>query len=326
VSDTSATVLTFGEPLVAFVPNAPGPYSEGQALTPFPAGAELNTAVGLARLEVPVAYACAVGRDPFGQLIVRHARAEAVDARHVETSQRGQTALLFKQWTGLAGGTSVHYYRSTSPMAQGAWEPTAVVDEIRAGHYRWVHSTGITWMLNPETARWATEILRVARASGAVTSFDVNLRFKLGPIEAWQHRVSEVVPHLTWFILGDEEAEALFETSDATEVERRVRELGFAGDGVILKRGAAGAAACFGGILTEVPAWPVPRVVDTVGAGDGFNAGWIAGMCRGWTQAEALQLGAVVGAFAVTRTGDHDGYPTWSEAMHELAGTKGVLR
>jgi len=68
------------------------------------------------------------------------------------------------------------------------------------------------------------------------------------------------------------------------------------------------------------------RVIDTVGAGDGFNAGFIAGRMKGWSVADALKLAALVGACAVTAEGDYEGYPTWREAMSYLEGQGGVER
>ncbi|WP_245632865.1 sugar kinase [Alicyclobacillus kakegawensis] len=322
---TARSVLTFGEPLVAMVPSHPGAYCEGSPLTPYAAGAELNTAVGLVRLGVEAAFAAAVGQDPWGQLLIRQARAEGIDVRWVQESE-APTALLFKQWSGLQQATSVYYYRSTSPMAQGLWDVRPLAREVAAGRYRWVHATGITWMLGAQAREAADDLLDAARTGGSTVSFDVNIRYKLADKPAWRSLVDHVLPRLDWFFLGDEEAMALFGTKAADAVERAARGLGFLGQGVVVKWGAEGAQVSEGGRLTQVPACPVPRVVDTVGAGDGFNAGFIAGLMEGWPIEQAARLGAVVGAYAVTRVGDHTGYPSRAEALAELKGTEGVWR
>ncbi|MCL6633639.1 MAG: sugar kinase [Alicyclobacillus herbarius] len=321
----ASRVLTFGEPLVAMVPEHAGPYVEGSPLTPYAAGAELNTAVGLARLGVDVAFAAAIGQDPLGQLVLRQARSEGIDVRFVD-EQRAPTALLFKHWSGLRQGTSVYYYRSTSPMAQGLWNVQAPAQELRAGGYAWVHATGITWMLGAGARAAADELLTAAKAGGSTVSFDVNIRYKLAAKPDWRALVERVLPRIDWFLLGDEEAAALFDTSQADTVERQARSLGFHGRGVVVKCGAEGAVVSEDGHITRVPACPVPQVVDTVGAGDGFNAGFIAGMLAEWSTEKAARLGAVVGAYAVTRVGDNTGYPSMAEAMAELEGTEGVWR
>lgn len=324
--DAAMKVLCAGEPLVVLVPDRRGSLAAVGGFTPYAAGAELNTAIGLARLGVPSALACAVGDDPFGERIVRAARAEGVDTSCVARVEGYPTAVFFKQWAGLDGATSVYYYRSTSPMAQGRWELAPILQALKQGTWTWLHTTGITGMLGPEAAAGLTSLLTAARQGGCTVSFDINVRRKLADLAAWRALAAQVAPWVDWYFLGDEEAEALLGTSDPAAVAASLRACGFAGRGVIVKRGAAGAAACVGDEVLTVPAWPVAAVVDTVGAGDGFNAGFIAGMARGWPVAEALRLGTLVGAFAVTAEGDYEGYPLWREAKRHLQQEEGVLR
>ncbi|MDQ0188829.1 sugar kinase [Alicyclobacillus cycloheptanicus] len=321
------SVFTFGEPLVVLVPDAPGLLATTHQLRPYPAGAELNTAVGLARLGLNVAMGCSVGADAFGQLILKSGRAEGVNMAYVRQDEAAPTGVFFKQWSGLKGKTTVYYYRSTSSMAMGGWQPSEeLLRALQARTWDWVHSTGITWMIGERTRRVATELLERCHMLELPVSFDVNVRLKLGDVEQWRACVWEVLPYLTWFLLGDEEAALLFDTDDAARIEQVLRDRGFSGEGVVLKLGEAGAVASVQGAQTRTPAWPVSRVVDTVGAGDGFNAGWIAGMLRGFDLNEALKLGAVVGAYAVTSMADYDGYPTWPEALQELTGKGFVER
>lgn len=320
-------VLTFGEPLIVLVPDAPGTLSVTHQLRPYAAGAELNTAVGIARLGLHASVACSVGADPLGQIILHSGRAEGVDMSYVQQDPLAPTGMFFKQWSGLQGKTLVYYYRSTSSMASGGWRPeTQVHQALRAGAWHWVHSTGITWMLGDASRKCATELFELSRSLGIPVSFDINVRLKLGNEEQWRELVGEVLPYLTWFVLGDEEARLLFQLEDASSIEQHIRELGFTGEGVMLKLGAQGAEASVGGRTARVPAWSVSRVIDTVGAGDGYNAGWITGMLRGWSLEESMRLGSLVGAFAVTSVGDYDGYPNWSEVLQELSGKGSVER
>lgn len=327
VDPSLPAVLTFGEPLIVLVPDAPGALSANHHLQPHAAGAEFNTAVGIARLGLRASIACSVGEDPLGQIIVHAGRAEGIDMSYVQQDPLAPTGMFFKQWSGLQGKTSVYYYRSTSSMASGGWHPDEEVHQgLRAGEWNWVHSTGITWMIGEASRKSATELFELSHNLGIPVSFDVNVRLKLGTEDQWRQRVSEVLPYLTWFVLGDEEARLLFQSDDASSIEQHIRERGFTGEGVMLKLGARGAEASIRGQKTCVPAWPVPRVMDTVGAGDGYNAGWIAGMLRGWSLEESMRLGSLVGAFAVTSAGDYDGYPTWSEVLQELSGKGSVER
>lgn len=323
----SPSVLTFGEPLVVLVPDAPGTITITHQLRPYPAGAELNTAVGLARLGINSSFVSSVGADPFGQIVLRSGRAEGVDMRFVAQDPSAPTGVFFKMWSGLQGKTSVYYYRSASPMAIGHWEPSPqVYIELEAGSWSWVHSTGVTWMISPDSWRKSTDLFKFCHSLSIPVSFDVNVRLKLGTVDEWRKCVHEVLPYIRWFLLGDEEAQLLFDTDKATEVEQHIQSYGFTGKGVMLKRGEHGAVASIRGVVTEVPAWSVSRVVDAVGAGDGYNAGWLAGMLRGWSLKESMRLGSLVGAFAVTSVGDYEGYPTWPEVVQEMSGKGAVER
>src|SRR5579875_1434054 len=105
--DTPRSVLTFGEPLIVLVPDSPGKISSIHQFKPYATGAELNTAVGLARLGIQASFAGCVGVDPFGELICHAARAEGVNVRYIQKSPMGPTGMFFKQWSGLQAKTTV---------------------------------------------------------------------------------------------------------------------------------------------------------------------------------------------------------------------------
>ena len=86
---------------------------------------------------------------------------------------------------------------------------------------------------------------------------------------------------------------------------------------VVLKRAEQGALALAEGKFISAPIWPVDRVVDPVGAGDGFDAGFLAGWLRGFDMPGCLALGARVGAEAVRVAGDYQGYPRAADIWPE---------
>lgn len=319
-------VLTFGEPLVVCIPATRGSLSSVREFQTDAAGAELNTAIGLARLHVPVWFSGSVGADPFGHMIHRQLRSEGIDVSCFQRIPQRQTGVFFKQAAGLTGETQVFYYRSTSPMASGDWDGGDLIKRMGQRKHSWVHTTGITWMVGKSAYKQGTKLLEAARASEIPVSFDVNLRLKMANLQAWKDMITEVLPLITWLLLGDSEAVALYGSSDAVEIESYVRTDGFIGKGVIVKEGSNGATASMEGVLTHVNAVPVSQVIDTVGAGDGFNAGWITGMLMGWSMERAIALGAVVGAFAVSSSGDSSGYPTFEEAVNYLSGREEISR
>lgn len=318
-------VLTFGEPMVVCVPKEAGKLTEVREFRTDCAGAEMNTAIGLVRLQVPTSYLARVGDDPFGELIRRQLRAEGIDDTLVDVSVERPTGVYFKQWHGLKKQTQVFYYRAFSAMAGEGFAVDRAISQLKAKEFAWVHATGITWMIGSEARQSSFAIVQSAMLAGVPVSFDVNIRLKLAPIDAWRELVREVLPHAAWIFMGDGEADQLYGTSDADEIFKRLRDMGFTGTGVVVKCGEKGAELAASDVRLQVGAWPVENVVDTVGAGDGFNAGFIAGMMRRLPLERCLKLGSLVGAYAVTGSGDFSQYPTWAEVESHLNG-KGVVQ
>ncbi|QSO51540.1 sugar kinase [Alicyclobacillus curvatus] len=322
----SKPVLTFGEPLAIFTHPGSDPLSSNRAFNLDFGGAELNTAIGLSRLGVPAWYAAGVGDDPFGQFILRELRAEGVDTHLVERTALCPTGTMFKLASGLHQDPSVHYYRSLSPMGSGQWQGESARQAIVSGQVGWVHASGITWMLSERTTMISDELIHLARDKNLPVSFDVNIRRKLASMDTWKTLVARLAPYITWMFLGDTEANALFGTDDDLEVFAALSDIGFAGDGLIVKCGEKGAVAVVNGTRIQVDAFPVRQVVDTVGAGDGFNAGWLAAHLRGWDMEAALRVASIVGAYAVTTPGDSSGYPSFEQVQSHLDGDEEVRR
>lgn len=312
--------------MVVLVPDELGRLSQVNHFRPYVAGAEVNTAIGLARLGIACSFASGVGNDPFGEKVLRAAREEGVDVAHVQLIDGAQTGVFFKQWSGLQHATSVFYYRSGSAMAVGRWDTGPLEKDLADGAWDWVHVTGITAMISPPAQEAFFRVLKAAKQSGSTVSLDINVRLKLASLSEWKSLAQRVLPYVDWFFTGDEEAMQLFDTKDSKQLEQIFRGQGFEGEGVVVKEGADGAVACVGGVVTRVPAFEVRSVVDTVGAGDGFNAGFIAGMLRDMPFQEALRLGCLVGAYAVTSAGDYAGYPTLPEVAAVWQGKEEAPR
>ncbi len=323
---TGKPVLTYGEPLVVCTHVGVDGLEMSRDFRVDGAGAELNTAVGLARLRTSAAYAAVLAEDPFGEFLLRELRAEGVDASRVEQVPNGSTGVLFKMRDALGLDPQVFYYRSQSPMALGEWKADRVLRDVKAGAFAWVHTTGIGWMVSQATRERSLDLLQAAFESGTPTSFDVNIRLKMAGIKTWLNMLEEILPYVSWVFIGDTEAEILFGTVDTEEISTAVKQLGFHGDGFVVKRGSNGASASVNGVTTDVSAYPVSRVVDTVGAGDGFNAGFIAAKLRRFEVVRCLELGSYIGACAVTSTGDYAGYPTWRKIITYFSGEREVTR
>jgi 2-dehydro-3-deoxygluconokinase len=187
---------------------------------------------------------------------------------------------------------------------------------------RLLHLTGITPALSDECRAFTSWAAREARRAGVRVSFDVNYRSKLWSPESAKSFAEELLPEVDLLFVGDEEARALWERDD----EEFIRELAEKGpQEVVLKRGSDGSMLLFEGRVLQQPTFDVPEV-DPVGAGDAFNAGYLAGHLWEWEPEERLRLANAMGAMSVATLGDYEGLPDEKELRNFLEGKEALGR
>ena len=303
-----AEVVTLGECLISLVAERPGPIAEVAAFSRHVAGAEANFAVGLARLVHAVGYIGRVGADGFGAAIVRRLRGEGVDVRFLHQGPEGPTGLMVRELRTL-GPSEVLYYRSGSA---GSRLTAAAVDEAAEGGVfdgaRWLHVTGITPALS-ESARAAVErAIELARRAGCTISLDLNLRRRLWTDEQAAPVLRGLAGRVDVVFGSADEAAVVAGSGDPDGL------LTLGPRCAVLKLGASGAEARESGCEpVRVPAIPVASMVDPVGAGDAFCAGFVAARLDGGDLREALEVACACGAAAVSAVGDLTGLPTRDE-------------
>ncbi|MHA7210429.1 sugar kinase [Arthrobacter sp. MDT1-65] len=303
-------VLTFGETMGSI--RTPRPLRLGGGMSMSLGGAETNVAIGLARLGHLARWAGRLGDDGIGDYALRTLRAEGVltDAVSIDPVRPTGLMILESQGAGLSQAT---YYRSGS--AASAMGPDDVEAPVRAG-CRILHLTGITPALSESAAAAGLAAARQARAAGITVSFDVNFRSKL-----WgTARASEVLAGIAAYsdiVIASEDELLLLGPAGSSE-EDAVQHLGASGvREVVVKRGADGAtgwdlAGSAAGSVEHRDALDVP-VVDTVGAGDAFTAGYLSATLDGLQLGERLDRGVALGAFAVSDNTDWERLPTRKE-------------
>jgi 2-dehydro-3-deoxygluconokinase len=317
-------VVTLGECLVALIATNQGPLAEAGAFERHVAGAEANVAVGLARLGHRPAYIGRVGADGFGTAVLRRLRGEGVLTEFLTVDEAAPTGLLVRERRTL-GPAEVVYYRAGS--AGSRLDPADVDASIAAGLFagaRWLHLTGITPALST-TARAAVDTsIAAARSAGLTISLDLNLRRKL-----WsEHDAASTLRRLTAevdIVLGSRAEAALVVEADATTDPKDLAQalVRIGPSTAVIKLGAAGALAMEPSRSALMrPALATP-VVDTIGAGDGFTAGFIAARLEGETLERALEMANACGASAVSVVGDLTGLPERHELDRLLAPSGG---
>jgi len=317
-------VVTLGECLASFVAADAGPLAEARGFTRHIAGAEANVAVGLARLGHAVAYIGRVGGDGFGTAILRALRGEGVDVRHLTIDDSARTGVMFRERRVL-GAMDVVYHRAGS--AGSRLTPEDVVRAVDDGVFegiRWLHLTGITPALS-DTARAATtRALEEGRRIGATVSLDVNLRRRLWSDEQAAPVLRDLASRVD-VVFGSTDELALVAGADIdSEPDQLVAAVAATGPRtVVVKLGRDGALGRDGETSMAEPGIAVTDVVDPVGAGDAFCAGFIAGRLDGVDLTTALRMGNACGALAVAASGDQSGLPDRVELARLLAGAGG---
>jgi 2-dehydro-3-deoxygluconokinase len=319
-------VVTIGESMVLLQPMNEGPLAYAPLFTRSIAGAESNVSIGLSRLGFKVRFISRLGADPFGDVILSTLAGEGVDVSLVVRDTEYPTAIYFKEFKGY-GDPNVYYYRKGSALSR--LTPAHVESSWLQGA-KHLHVTGITPALGPDTADAIIELMVQARKLGITISFDPNLRRKLWSEEEARRTLLALIPLCDIFLPGIEEAEFL--AGGRTEEQYGAHFLALGAKAVILKLGERGSIGFTPNRTVKAKPYPVSRIVDTVGAGDAFAAGFLSGFLenvdleQGDNLLRALTRANFMGSMATQYKGDWEGLPKRDELLRLLSGGKEVNR
>ncbi|WP_398695739.1 sugar kinase [Streptomonospora wellingtoniae] len=277
--------------MALLVPSGPLPLEEAPHVSVTAAGAESNVACTLAGLGHSAAWVSAVGDDPFGRVVTRTLAERGVDVSGVRVDPDRPTGLLAKD--PRPSGSTVHYYRSGS-AASALGPDTADTPAVRGAGL--VHLSGITPALSPACGALAERLLT---GPAPPVSFDVNHRARLWPPGRAAGRLLELARLADVVLVGRDEAEELWGTATAPQVRALLPEV----PRLVVKDAERGATEFSGERAVHVPS-PAVEVVEPVGAGDAFAAGYLAGGLRGLDTAGRLRLGHLCAGRVLRVVGD----------------------
>jgi 2-dehydro-3-deoxygluconokinase len=282
-------VIALGETMLSFVARD-GTVETATEFLATHGGAETNALVELSRRGLHTAWVSRLGDDPAGHRIRTALTEEDIDLRWVQADDERPTGLMVRDTVG-----NVRYWRAGS--AASALSPSDL-DHVPVGHARAVLVTGITAMLGPGPHAAAIAFLERARGLRAV---DPNLRAGLWGSDRPRDLLNPLLARCDVLLGGERELSVLV-GGEGEGAARRAAALG--PREVVVKRGADGAAVLGpDGVWHEMPA-PARTEIDPVGAGDAFNAGYLAARLAGATCLEALRAGCDAGAAAAGTFGD----------------------
>ncbi len=311
-------LVTFGEAMVRLTPPAFQRLEQAQCLDVHVGGAELNVAVGASRLGVASRWVSRIPDNPLGRMIANRAREHGVDVSRVEWARDGRAGLYFAELGAAPRASSVLYDRAGSAMsltAPGTFDWPRIFEGAR-----WFHVSGITPALSATTAAATAEALAAAKAAHLTVSYDLNYRSKLWSAERARAAQEPLMRFVDVLITTEEDTRVVFgvhggqgagDTADSFEpVARSLQDrFGFSAVAITLRetpsvwRNTWSAFVVAGGQRYDTPRYEV-EVVDRIGAGDAFSAGFIFGrlVIGGWDA--AVRYGAALSALKHSMSGD----------------------
>jgi 2-dehydro-3-deoxygluconokinase len=280
-------IVCVGESMALVTPDRPAPLALGGPMRLEVAGAESTVACYLAQLGLRAAWTSGVGADPLGDLLRTTIARWGVDTSAVTVDAGAPTGVFFKDPGAPGEPTRVFYYRAgsaASRLGPATRVPRATV----------THLSGITPALSASCAALVDRLLSERRCA-----FDVNYRPGLWPVDRAAPVLLELARRAEIVFVGLDEARTLWGVPAPGDVRALLPEP----TTLVVKDGAVGATSFHPGGVDFVPTPPVD-VVEPVGAGDAFAAGYLAGLLRDLPEADRLALGHRVAAAALGVTGD----------------------
>ncbi|MDY4362727.1 sugar kinase [Lactococcus lactis subsp. lactis] len=309
-----AEFLTIGEPLVVLASqDMELSLDKASHFEKFLAGAELNVAVGISRLEHEAAYLSKVGDDPFGDFIIETSAKAGIDVNHLKKDSKYLTGFYLKELVS-DGDPEVAYFRKNSAAANFA---VPELEDVDLAGVKLAHLSGIF----PALSSTSLETFKVFNAqlneANILTVFDPNLRPALWESHEQMVDVTNELARGSQIILpGINEGELLMGSREPEKIADFYLKQSDLTHTVVVKLGADGAF-----VKTKndksftVSGFKVKKIVDTVGAGDGFAVGLESALLEGWPIEDAVSRACAVGALAVRSHGDSEGYPTKEELI-----------
>ena len=294
-----ATVVGIGEAMIRLAPPPGESLESAAALAVQVGGAEANVCVALARLGVATAWISRLPSNPLGRRIAEAVRAAGVDDAGIVWAAEGSAGVMFLEPAATPRAGEVFYYRRQSAFA--AIEPDGVAWSLLDGA-RAVHLTGITPALGEKPRELVVRAIAEARARQLLISFDVNYRATLWTPSAARETLAPLLTGLDVVFVNDRDARGVFEArGDVEGVAGSLRER-LRCRVLVLTCGESGAVAADAETVVRQPAFRA-EVVDRVGRGDAFAAGFLYGyLARGTSS--GLRYGAALAALKQTYTGD----------------------
>ncbi len=318
-------VVTFGEAMLRLSPPHFSRLEQTHSLDVEIGGSELNVAVGLSRLGMSAAWISKLPHNALGRMVRNRARELGVDVAHVIFSDKGRQGLYFVEYGAAPRASSVLYDRGNSSIS--LIQPGEVDWKKVLSRAKLLHVSGITPALSPSAAETTAVAMKAAKDAGCLVSYDLNYRKKLwSPAEA-KGCQEPLMKRVDIFTTTEEDTGVVFGIREDTYqkvAESLAKAFGFKAVAITLREDLSvwknnwTAIAYADGKIYSDRTYTV-EIVDRVGAGDSFTAGFIYGYLTGDAQ-KGVKYGNALAALKHTMPGDFN----WSTLEEVEAQIKGA--
>lgn len=269
-----------------------------------PGGGAANTPSALARLGLSISSFAKVGADLYGELICRELAKLGVGTAGIRTSDADSTPFTFVGIHKDGERTFIH-----TPGANRTFSLDDLdFDAVLACDYLLYHDL---WTLTALDGKPAAKLLAEAQRRGVVTLLDED--FGYGPE---RESLDAMLPFCDYVVPSLDDVRALYGGASAKEVADQLLAQG--ARAVVLKMGGNGCLVVRGAERVRIPALHA-NVVDTTGAGDSWNAGFIAALSKGEDIVTAARIGNATSAFCIEAVGGSTGVPDYARVRDRAA-------
>lgn len=318
-------VVTFGEAMIRLSPPYSQRLEQARSLDLNVGGAELNVAVGVTRFGMKSAWVSKLPRNGLGWLIRDRAQEFGVDCSHIVWSDKGRAGIYFVEFGASPRASSVLYDRANSAISM--IQPGEVNWEKVFNGSKHFHVSGITPALSASAAQATVEALKAAKKAGCTISYDLNYRKKLWTPADAKKTQEPMMADVDILITTEEDTNVVFgikEKDYETVAEKLAQTFKFKIVAITLRedlsvlRNNWTAIAYQDGKIFKDRKYEV-EIVDRVGAGDSFTAGFLYGWIKEKDIQKGVQYGNAFAALKHTVPGDFN-WNTLEEVEAQLKG------
>jgi sugar/nucleoside kinase (ribokinase family) len=259
-------------------------------------------ASNISSLGARVAFIGKIGNDKFGEVVLESLQKNGVDVSMIKKDDHygtGATIIL-----------NVEEDRANTTYP-GAMDFLTINDISDDDLRKAKHLHFSSYFLQPGMRNGVGKLFRAARELGLTTSFDM----QWDPREEWDLEIGDILPHVNVFLPNEKE---LMFLSGTDSLEKAIDIIRKYTDVLAIKRGNQGSMVCYGDELVSLPAFLNKNVVDAIGAGDSFNAGFIYKYISGYAIPECQAFGNLTGAVSTTAAGGTNAFQDY-EAFRKKA-------